>query len=295
MNRLKLVLVIFVVVLVGTAWYLSQHPVNPFPNKTVSESSPREKPPEFDISMVQNELAVVANSESHLSKQGEDQAEKQEPCIDLNDTNRDPRIYEHRSWLTELGMRSELTDRFLYTQSNEQLQTLVGQGDTDAMLALGLRLVWQSNHDSDHMPLDGRFMVPVWVDSDREFNRDLLQRARELFYEAALHGRVFALNEITWTYAAERQILVQTNDLSEELSDELQYAARLHAEAVEELIPALSEGFNTGPIPQRFANTFERDLQSMVRQFQAQRNALGLPPLRLEPPDSYFEDWNFCE
>ena len=246
------------------------------------------------------ESAAMTHREVSDSNQTSANPERSFDCIPMTMIGQSPDAYRvdewYRSWGAPTSFNIELSSRpYAHYQRND-LQELSRNGDAEATHELGRSLVWRAFRDGERMP-DYETLWEIGGDRfpyDDHVDMNNLARGREYMYRAAVEGRIYALIDISLSYA--HQVAVERNN--GELDNERELVLRMEAfaygEAVEKLVTGMPPSFFQAKIPEEEERAAAK-LSSLIERFTLDRANEGLDASNLPSvSDDLFDALNLC-
>lgn len=228
-------------------------------------------------------------------------ANQQLNCIHWSMIGQNADAYVIDEWYSTWGappsFNPDLASRPYSNYAREELEALAESGDPAAIHELGRNIVWSAFRDEERLP----DMETLWELGGQEYpysariNSNLLKQGRDLLYKAAVSGRLYALIEISLSYAHQHAIENKAGGLNATDLNSLQVEAYAYGESVERLIVGMPSSFFQARAPQGLDELAEARLSEVVRSIMADRTAKGLNPAALpQVSDGLLELLNLC-
>jgi len=200
-------------------------------------------------------------------------------CLSIAELATSPEAHTLDVWFASWGappmVNEELLDRPYSHYSVSQLEALADLKDVHAMHELGLDLIWAAIYGAERLPnyktlWDSTGTGKQYLDP---LDAASLSIGRQHLYEAALHGRIYALIEIALSYTLERQARLTHGTLSDTEDLELQTKAFAFGEAAEQLVDGLHETFYQATVPIEIRDAAIEYRQAILEKFHRDRHA----------------------
>jgi hypothetical protein len=129
----------------------------------------------------------------------------QASCITYEQFDADPRQETAIQWIEATMGVDKATLANIYAYSSEQdLLYAANQGDSTAMLALGINYKWQATHENFQSNVFRLNELPGIEYRKKAFDKDIMTQARYWLMQAALNNQLLGLSEIAFSYFEER-------------------------------------------------------------------------------------------
>ena len=181
--------------------------------------------------------------------------------------------------------------------STSDLESLAESGDWVAMHELGQSLIWSAFRNDERLP----DFVTLWDIGGQTYpyadniGTDQLARDRDLLYRAAVRGRLYALVDISLSFAHQNVLEQELGTLNNNELLELQIEAYAHGEAVERLIAGMPSNFFQAMAPDGRLDDAEKRLSEVVDRFVADRLIQGQDGTTLPTvDDGLLTSFRFC-
>lgn len=239
----------------------------------------------------------TTNQSSSSSVQESTRVENSD-CLRVEQFHLDSNLHKRWRWHEERGDRNVGSDVSYYAYPDKTLVALAANGDLHAIHVHALNMRAKAFGISEGWPVAPEFfsspLLPITETNKVDF--DLLERARAKLYEAGLHGRSYALFDLSRTYIEEMLFLQKTGNLSDDRRVELLVEARNWGELGEEQFVGFGEGFFQAKLPnipglQEDAN---QRLMAMIEDFEVEQVATVGQRLLSEVPAELAEEVKFC-
>lgn len=222
-------------------------------------------------------------------------------CVPMGVIGQSPEAYQidewYRSWGAPPNFSATLSDRpYDHFQKND-LKRLSANGDAEATHELGRSLIWSAFRSEDRMP-DYQTLWEIGGDKfpyDDTLDMTDLELGRNYMYQAAIEGKIYALVEISLSYAHEIAILKKQQILDIELENSLRLEAYAYGESVENLIAGMPRSFFQSEIPHGQEQRAAEKLASLIARFNIDRADAGVDDASLPNfSDDLFNALNIC-
>lgn len=142
-------------------------------------------------------------------------------CTTHQQLNSDPRQQAVHQWLEDSFGVDVDTIANIYAYSSEaDLLHAAKNGDSTAMLALGMNYKWLALHDNFQSRRLRPKDLPDAIYIVKPFDKNIMNKARYWLMQAALNNQLIALTELAFSYADEKK---HTDDIEEKQALEINF------------------------------------------------------------------------
>jgi hypothetical protein len=270
MSRTRIATLVFLMAVIGAYSLMTYRG-----NQPISISEHRVDP-------IAGRNAATPHREISDSNQASVHEERSFDCIPRAMVSQNPDAYRvdewYRSWGAPPSFNVDLSNRPYAHYKRDDLQNLSDNGDVEATHELGRNLVWRAFRGGEKMP-DYETLWEIGGDRypyDGQIDMKDLERGREHMYRAAIEGRIYALIDISLSFAHQAAVETNNGKLDEERQLALRIEAFAYGEAVEKLIKGIPPSFFQVSIPEGKEKRANAKLSAFVEHFALDRAKEGL-------------------
>lgn len=199
-------------------------------------------------------------------------------CEQYQDRDFASDLYSDEQWQESLGYRTDSGDRSYYEMDAAQLEALVVEGDGQAALALGLNLRAQTYGLGQTWPTDAFYTIAALSPPpDAILQQELLDRSRELLFQAAVLGKPAALTDLALSYSEELSWRESNNTLTDQIESNLRMKIFIYSQMQAPLFNDSGDASAVPPTGKEKEAQARFDIE-MNRFENAQYKALGEVP-----------------
>jgi len=196
-----------------------------------------------------------------------------------------------------LSMEQEVHPYSNYEQS--ALESMVALRDSDAAYALGMNLVSQALTGEKVSPqISAAVNDNLPVTYLAQIDKEKLERGREILFDSAVYGNIYAFVDLAFSYSSEREALKAAGViLSEEQNKKFELETNKFGSIPNILIPDLDKNFFQGPDIGNSKATQEilkNQIENIISNFSEARETKGFQPYRAAARSVYFEPFEIC-
>lgn len=230
------------------------------------------------------------------------QAQAESDCLDAAEFYQSPEYESFLQWniglghtyyslVTLPGIKFTRRDHPYAYYNEEVLRKLAESGDPKAMQALGLNYIWQSLYEGKV----SRKLTHHTADPGNDLNsidHSRLEQGRELLYESAVHGNVFALYDMGNSIYEEIYWLKRNERFDEETFSQISDLITLYRSLAEMIVGDFEDAAEFAESDSESASWISADNKAVMierlnaerMKFRQRRESAGLPSLKIQRP-----------
>jgi hypothetical protein len=196
-------------------------------------------------------------------------------CTTHQQLNSDPRQQAVHQWIEDsFGVDIDtIANIYAYSTEDDLLQAATN-GDSTAMLALGMNYKWFAIHDNFQSQRLRPKDLPDATYTVKPFDKNIMNKARYWLMQAALNNQLTGLTELAFSYADEKK---HTDNIEQKQVLEINFLG--YFTLVDSLQPS---AWKTIPTNLLFADDIEKQKllekkqEALITQWREDRRKLGL-------------------
>jgi hypothetical protein len=210
-----------------------------------------------------------------------------------------------QNWFASFGVPRSNTltlEQEVHPYSNYEesaLERMIESNDPDAAYVLGMNLVSQALTGEKISPqISGAVNDNLPLNYLPQIDKEKLKQGREILFESAVYGNIYAFVELALSYSSELKALELAGViLSEQQKRDFTLEINKFGSIPNILIPELDKNFFQGPDignSKEMENILKWKIKKTISQFSEIRKTKGFPPYKAESRSDYFEPFEIC-
>lgn len=175
-----------------------------------------------------------------------------------------------------------------YHYSKEQLNFAIEHGDRGAMYAKGMSLIWDGLTGEEKSPFLSSSPETAKFEYLKNINKGKISEGRQLLYESALRGNIYAFTEIAFSYVYEKEASIEA--LTEEEKQEFDELIAVNGSIPNILIPELDKTYFHSRLSE--SSEIKKMAVEKVQLIKKDIESRHLPDLKIPKQEDYFDKDN---